>query len=138
MSKGCTCAPSRRNWNPDGRCSACGQAVTEGQLQDAIRLALGRVSGLVLWRNNVGRAMVDYGSGEPRPLVYGLCPGSADLIGCYQGRFVAVEVKTPSGKQTPEQRLFQACVERNGGVYLLPRSVQQAVEMVAALAGGSP
>lgn len=80
--------------------------------------------------------MVDYGHGNIRPLVYGLCPGSADLIGCYRGRFIALEIKTPNGRQSAEQRKFQRCVERNGGVYLIPRSVKHAVELIDAVRAG--
>lgn len=130
---GCVCSPTQRNWHEDGTCLVCARKITERQLQEEIRLALGSVPGLVLWRNNVGEAMVDYGRGNIRPLVYGLAPGSADLIGCYRGRFVALEVKTPDGKQSAAQRRFQRCVERNGGVYLMPRSVKQAVEVVGGL-----
>lgn len=133
VGNGCTCPVSRRDWRADGTCATCARRVTERQLQEEIRLALGAVPGLVLWRNNVGQAMVDYGGGNIRPLVYGLAPGSADLIGCYHGKFLAVEIKTPDGRQTKEQRTFQRCVERNGGVYLMPRSVKHAVALVAAL-----
>lgn len=132
-ASGCICSPTQRDWHVDGICRICTRSVTERQLQEEIRLALGSIPGLVLWRNNVGEAMVDYGRGNIRPLVYGLAPGSADLIGCYRGRFVALEIKTPSGKQSKEQQRFQRCVERNGGVYLMPRSVTQAVELVESI-----
>lgn len=102
-------------------------AVKEGQIQDAIRLELGRVEGLVLWRNNCGfdaERRVRYGVGSP---------GGADLIGCYRGRFVAVEIKTPTGRQSPEQRTFQGCVERNGGEYVVLRSVEDARAWLADL-----
>ena len=103
--------------------------MTEGELQDKIRLALGRIPGLVLWRNNIGRTQsakgwIWYGVGNP---------GGADLIGCYLGRFVAIEVKTATGRQSPEQRDWQGVVERAGGVYLLVRSVEEAVKLVGNL-----
>lgn len=103
--------------------------MKESALQDEIRLALGRVDGLVLWRNNIGVAemrgyKVRFGVGGP---------GGADLIGCYRGRFVAVEIKTPTGRQSDEQRMFQRLVEGKGGIYVVLRSVDEAVAWAAAL-----
>jgi hypothetical protein len=100
--------------------------VTESQLQDKIRLALGCITGLVLFRNNIGVAemrghMVRFGVGGP---------GGADLIGLYNGRFTAVEIKTPTGRQTPEQLRFQQLVESKGGEYVILRSVDDAIAWV--------
>lgn len=96
--------------------------MRESQLQDLIRLELGREFDLVLWRNNCGVAernghVIRFGVGNP---------GGADLIGIFRGRFVAVEVKTPTGRQSEEQRTFQQLVERKGGVYVVLRSVEEA------------
>lgn len=104
--------------------------MTEAQLQDAIRLALGaRTDVLVLWRNNVGVAernghMIRFGVGNK---------GGADLIGLYRGRFVAVEIKTPHGRQTLEQRQFEALVQKLGGIYVVLRSVDDAHQWLAQL-----
>lgn len=108
--------------------------MTESQLQDSIRLALGAVDGLVLFRNNIG--MAERGGHKIRFGVGG--PGGADLIGLYRGRFVAVEIKTPTGRQTPEQRTFQQLVERLQGVYVVLRSVEEAWAWINDLAARSP
>lgn len=106
-----------------------GERKREGLIQDEIRLALGEVPGLVLWRNNIGEARY----GEAR-VPYGVGgDGGADLIGCYRGRFLAVEIKTPTGRQSPEQITFAACVERNGGEYVVLRSVEDARAWLADL-----
>lgn len=102
--------------------------MTEGQLQDAIRLALNDVD-LVLWRNSCGVATIGtrtqrFGVGNP---------GGADLIGLFRGRFVAVEIKTPIGRQSAAQRTWQALVERKGGVYVILRSVEDARAWLADL-----
>ena len=102
--------------------------MRESQLQDAIRLALGRVPGLDLARNNVGTAEI-----RGYRVAFGLGPGSADLIGHYRGRFVAVEIKTPVGRQSPEQRLYQQRIERNGGIYQILRSVDEALAWAESL-----
>ena len=99
--------------------------MKESRIQDEIRLALGRIPDLVLWRNNCGfdaERKVRYGVGNP---------GGADLIGVYRGRFVAVEVKTPTGRQSDEQRTFQQLVERKGGIYVVLRSVEDAERWIA-------
>ena len=103
--------------------------LTEGQLQDKIRLALGDIKGLCLWRNNSGLAdvrghKIRYGVGNP---------GGADLIGIYLGRFVAVEIKTPIGRLSVEQRRFRDLVVSLGGIYIVLRSVDEAKEFADAL-----
>lgn len=104
--------------------------MTESQLQDAIRLELGRDPDLVLWRNNIGMAHMKNGS----PVRFGVgSPGGADLLGIFRGRFVAIEVKTPIGRQSPEQRLFQQLVERKGGVYVVLRSIDDARAWLARM-----
>jgi len=95
----------------------------ESQLSAAIRLALGRVPDLVLWRNNSGVA--EYKNGAR--VRYGLVPGASDLIGIYRGRFVAIEVKTPRGRVTREQQMFLDLVARLGGIARVVRSVEEAV-----------
>lgn len=100
--------------------------MSEGQIQDAIRLALSDEPGLVLWRNNVGVAEL-----RGARVRYGLAVGSADLIGCLDGRFVALEVKTPTGRATPEQRLWLDLVRRHGGFAAVVRSVDEARAAIA-------
>ena len=104
--------------------------MRESQIQDAIRLELGRDPDLVLWRNNIGMAWMRDGS----PVRFGVGgPGAADLVGLYRGRFVALEIKTPTGRQTPEQKTFQQLVERKGGIYVVMRSVEDARAWLASL-----
>lgn len=79
-----------------------------------------------LFRNNVGLAA--YGKGRHQ-VRYGLCAGSADLIGWTpDGRFWAVEVKTPGWKPTPkwlrsDQNKFLSTVRLAGGVGVVATSI---------------
>jgi hypothetical protein len=103
--------------------------VKESEIQDRIRLALGAVLDLVLFRNNsgvakIGDRMVRFGVGGK---------GGADLIGIYRGRFVAVEIKSATGRQSPEQKRFEQLVERKGGVYVVLRSVEDAQQWIGSL-----
>jgi hypothetical protein len=69
-----------------------------------------------------------------RMLSYGLCEGSADslfLIGPH-GTTVYVEWKTPDGRQSPQQAIFQAAVEKRGGIYVIATSVDEAVKRINA------
>ena len=106
--------------------------MTEGHIQDEIRLALSDEPGLVLWRNNVGIA--DQRGARVR---YGLAVGSADLIGCLNGRFVALEVKTSTGRATPEQRLWLDLVRRHGGFAAIVRSTDDARAAIARARTGA-
>lgn len=97
--------------------------MSERRLQNAIRLALGQIDGCVFWRNNVG-------FDRERRVKYGLGVGSADLIGCVNGKFVGIEIKTDKGRVSDEQKLWHECVERNGGHVFVVRSTEEAVEAV--------
>lgn len=103
--------------------------MTEKKIQDAIRLELGLERDLVLWRNNVGVA-----DQRGRRVAYGVGgPGGADLIGIFRGRFVACEIKTPTGRHSPEQQRFARLVEDRGGTYVTLRSVEDARLWLAAM-----
>lgn len=108
--------------------------MSEAEIQAAIRKELGdtrKYPGLALWPNVCG-VFLDEHSGTKRRVGIGN-PGGADLIGIYRGRFVCIEVKTPIGRQSDAQKLFQAGIERLGGAYCLARSVEDAVAFVGRL-----
>ena len=106
--------------------------MTEQQIQQHIRIACSR-GPVRLWRNNVGALRDENG----RLVRYGLCPGSADLIGlqCLPsglGRFVALEVKRPGAPATPEQLNWLATVREMGGLADLVHSVEEADSLLRA------
>ncbi len=106
---------------------------SEHEIQQRIRLACGR-GPVRLWRNNTG-ALVDQ---QGRFVRFGLCKGSSDLIGLRSlqitpelvgqrlAQFVALEVKTPQGVLSQEQRAFLRLVTQLGGVAEVCRSVEEA------------
>lgn len=51
-------------------------------------------------------------------------PGQPDLIMCINGRFIAVEGKTPTGVQSIPQRYNQEDIEKYGGEYIIARSLE--------------
>ena len=105
--------------------------MLESQIQADILNAFVGDRRLRLWRNNTGVAERADG-GRIR---FGV-PGQADLSGILvDGRRLEIEVKQPGRYQTQQQRAFEAMIRQYGGVYILARSVDDAVAGVhAALA----
>jgi len=104
-----------------------GDAVirSEANILNEIMIALSQ-SGCLIWRNNTGVLKDSNG----RPIKFGLCKGSADLIGVAKdGRFLAVECKTSTGRVRPEQLTFIAAVKRAGGRAGIARSVEDALKI---------
>ncbi len=50
-------------------------------------------------------------------------PGIPDLLACYKGRFLGIEVKTPSGVVSKAQGINCRAIQRAGGLTLAPRSL---------------
>lgn len=100
--------------------------MKESDIQRLIMLALSE-AGCVVWRNNTG--VLKNAAGIP--IKFGLCVGSSDLIGIAPGgRFLAVEIKTPKGKATPEQIRFIDAVRARGGIAGIARSPAEAVALL--------
>lgn len=98
----------------------------ETAIQNRIRIALAAL-GVRLFRNPVGMAYFSNGS----PVHFGLCVGSSDLIGyTATGRFIAIEVKTPTGRATDEQLAFIEAVRKVGGIAFIAHSVEEAIALV--------
>ena len=110
---------------------------------EALRF-LNRIPGVVAWRTNVGAVSADH-KGKRRFVRFGF-PGLADIIGwkeeaedvrgaivCW-ARFVAIEIKTGTGKLTPQQQGFLDLVNKSGGIGFVARSC----ENIAAKLGVRP
>jgi hypothetical protein len=50
--------------------------------------------------------------------------GVPDIIAIKSGRFIGIEVKAPKGKLSPEQADFGRECVRNGGEYVVARSIE--------------
>jgi hypothetical protein len=112
---------------------------SEQAIQQSIILAHSKGSTRLL-RNNCGQCQTKDG----RVIRYGVGnPGGSDLIGFRTititpemvGRqvavFTALEVKTPAGRATEQQRRFLAMVEAHGGIAGIARSVEDAGALLA-------
>lgn len=101
--------------------------MKESDIQRLIMLALSE-AGCIIWRNNTG--VLKNAAGIP--IKFGLCVGSSDLIGITpSGRFLAVEIKTPKGKATPEQIRFIEAVRARGGIAGIARSPAEALALLS-------
>lgn len=135
---------------------------SEHETQQRILLAHG--SGPVrLWRNNVGTGWagaatrVTAGNLQAlarglrpgdvvirggRPLHAGLCVGSSDLIGYRRvgslAQFVALEVKSATGRPSAEQTQFLDHITAAGGCAGIVRSVEDAHEILRTGADPEP
>jgi hypothetical protein len=103
--------------------------MSENVIQAEILLAIGRIPGLLIWRQNVGKMRAANG----RVVSFGV-PGCPDIIGCYRGRFIGIEVKTLTGKQREAQVRFQSALERAGGIYVIARSPDDALSALGQIA----
>ena len=118
--------------------------TSEQHIQQHIRLACS-TGPVRLFRNNTGVLRDANG----RPVQFGLCKGSADLIGWTTRTitadmvgqqvavFTSIEVKALTGRLRPEQKLWLEAVETAGGIAGVARSVQDA-EALLRDATGTP
>ncbi len=107
-------------------------------LQARIRAVLCKLgSPIRLFRNNVG-SYPDPNGGK-QWITYGLGKGSADLIGLIvgSGRFLGVEIKTATGRQSDEQKAWQRTIQSYGGIAVVLRSVAEAEEFLRSIIDGS-
>ena len=95
----------------------------ETKIQNDIRVELSK-AGIVV-RNNVGRFYTTTGY----PIAVGV-PGMADLtLFAEGGKTIFVEVKTPTGKLSDQQKRFKKAVERLGFEYIVMRSKEEATAL---------
>lgn len=114
--------------------------MREREVQAAVREALGLEPGVVLWRNNVGQATeFNPRTHETRVVRYGLCVGSADLVGVLApgGRLFCLECKAPGEHPTAEQRTWAQLVRSLGGFVAVVRSADEARAALARARAGA-
>lgn len=66
---------------------------------------------------------------DARPIKFGV-PGLADINGITDGQPLQIELKTKIGRQSEQQIKFQIAWEKAGGIYILARSPEQALESI--------
>jgi hypothetical protein len=114
-------------------------AASEQSIQQHIRITCS-TGDTRLFRNNTGTLRDQHG----RPVSFGLCKGSADLIGYRTititpdmvgqqvAVFTSIEVKTPTGRIRPEQQAWLDTIQAAGGIAGVARSVDDALRIMTA------
>ncbi|MDR1933801.1 MAG: VRR-NUC domain-containing protein [Spirochaetales bacterium] len=78
-----------------------------------------RMRGIYHWRNSVGAVRIRPGQFYR----FGGPVGSSDILGVLPGgRLLAVEVKAPGGRLSPEQKQFFADIQALGGLTVVAKS----------------
>lgn len=106
--------------------------MIEARAQHEILAAWGAHPRVRIHRNNTGLFFTRTGRGVRAGVV-----GAPDIEGIIApyGRYIGIEVKSPTGRQRPEQVAYQRMTEAMGGIYILARSV---ADVDAALAAFDP
>lgn len=93
--------------------------IVETPIMFDVRAAVAETSTWCM-RNNTGFDL-------QRKVHYGLGLGGADLIAITSGRFIGLEVKSPTGRVKPDQQLWADAVRRSGAFAAIVRSRTDAI-----------
>lgn len=119
--------------------------MSEAVILQEIRVAIGSLRGVQVDRVTPVTASFCVKCGKQRD-PRGACPycgaaqvrtaravaeGFPDLLVVVDGIALAIEVKTAEGRQRPSQASFQAAHEAAGGLYVVCRSTEDALDAVA-------
>lgn len=114
-------------------------ANNETDLQQRIRLAVGTLPDLRLWRNNSGKLpdprtgrWVQFGVASPGGsdlIGYRTVTITPDMVGHQIAVFTAIEIKTATGRPTPAQQHFIDHIRKAGGIAAIVRSTADALRI---------
>jgi hypothetical protein len=114
----------------------------ERELRNAI-LTMLRAHGIACWPTGVGAFPASY-NGRQRFVRVGT-KGMSDIVGIlpwndgghrpFVGRFLALEIKNPGGRVSPEQTAFLQTVVKAGGIGFVARSLDEVREKLNLTAG---
>ncbi len=110
--------------------------MSEKSIMAAIKAAVNLDGRARLVRNNTGLGRALRSEDKIR---YGLGNGGADLVGLLRsGRAIAIEVKTPIGRLSDDQRAWATAFRAWGGFYAVARSAPHAMAAIdRAIQGAS-
>ena len=102
--------------------------MKENEIQARIIAAIGSRPDVRIWRANTGAAQMANG----QFVRFGI-PGQADLSGITaDGRRLEIEVKSATGRLRPDQIAFGTMIRKFGGIYIVARSVEEAIRRLNA------
>ena len=110
--------------------------MNETAIQQHIRLALGKLRHVRMFRNNCGKLpdprtgrWIEFGVGNPGGgdlLGWRTVTVTPEMVGQRVAQFVSLEVKTATGRVRPEQERWRQVVQQAGGVAAVVRNVEDA------------
>lgn len=81
------------------------------------------------WKNeNVG--VFDAAKGIYRRLSPHRMKGISDILGIYRGRMLCIEVKSATGRLSPEQKDFLERMDALGAIAFMARSLEEVLERI--------
>ena len=95
-----------------------------GWIMAQVRIAIPE---FYFWRANRGAMQTKSGYVE-----FGAV-GQSDILGVLYGRFIAIEVKSKTGRQSTDQCAFQEKIESAGGVYIIARTPADVISTLRKL-----
>jgi hypothetical protein len=106
---------------------------TEAQILKAVMALLKRHPKVAqCWRQNSGTFQERNRDGSVRYIRANTAKGMSDIMGVLKdGRTLAIEVKSATGRMRPGQEEFLATIRQAGGVAGVCRSVEDAVALLA-------
>lgn len=95
-----------------------------------VLVAVTALPGAMFWRQNCGKFLTPDGK---RVVQATSIDGIADIMGHYWGRATAIETKTKRGKLRDTQKKFRDQFTRDGGIYIVARSPDEAISALKSL-----
>jgi len=94
------------------------------ELTDQVIKHIKSMGGVAYRINSTG----NYNNGLGKWIMSGQKKGLPDVIGILHGRFIGIEIKIGSDRQSEDQRKRQTEIEAAGGIYFLAKSFEQLKE----------
>ncbi len=104
--------------------------MSERDIQRAIILALSEEfhPAGVFWTNDTAAAW----SMDTKRVVHSGCKGAPDVVGCLCGRFIGIEVKKATGRQSDDQKRSEQAILKTGGISIVARSPEDTIRGIRA------
>ena len=103
--------------------------MTEHDTQNAIIQLIKARGGLAIRINSGSIA-------KGARVIKGAAKGTSDIIACFRGKFIAVEVKCGRNKPSDEQIDFGRVVNRAGGIFLVAYDIDTVIKELDMIENG--
>ena len=99
--------------------------MKENEIQKAILEYLNYIGKIYFFRAGSGAIRTENGNYFKSGKV-----GCPDIVVCYKGKFIGLEVKTEKGKQSDYQKVAEQEIKRAGGKYFMVRSINDVMKII--------